>query len=117
MDEEVSEIIFKLINKNTLAIFDDVQRKPSKVKSREEYFYNNEVYYLVDHRNKSYPLIRDCLKFTNAFWHALCDITDTNCEDLKSNYLNLEIIKQICQQAKLVIIGAYDSEGYIFWEK
>ena len=31
--------------------------------------------------------------------------------------LDSEILDSICDNAKFVITGAYDGEGYIFWER
>ena len=53
---------------------------------------------------------------SNAIWHSLCIISENQLNSAET-ILTLEKIKAICMNAKIVIIGAYDGEGYIFWEK
>jgi hypothetical protein len=84
------------------------------------FVYQKEIYYLVDQQIASIELINRCFQNSNAIWHSLCVLTEidlTERKDKNSKVLNLIDIKQICFCAKLVIIGAYDGEGYICWEK
>jgi len=121
--KELSELILKKIeSKDKLCcVFDDVVRIPTDKHMAlfHSYglFYKNEVYYLLEKNKISNELIIQCLRASNAFWHSLCVLSkiDFKCEDSKK--LDLEKIKDICLNADLIIIGAYDGEGYIFWEK
>ena len=76
----------------------------------------NEIYYLLEKNNISTELITECLRASNAFWHSLCVLTEANLDDRIAREISTEKIQEITLKAKLIIIGAYDGEGYIFWE-
>ena len=60
----------------------------------------------------------DCFKASRSFWHSLAVISEVNIQPIKeSRNLSLEQIKNICSNVKMFFIGAYDGEGYVFWEK
>ncbi|MBX9839321.1 MAG: hypothetical protein K2X69_13530 [Silvanigrellaceae bacterium] len=54
---------------------------------------------------------------TNAIWHSLCVLTTSNCEDFSFLSVSKEKIQEICLMTQMIIVGAYDGEGYVFWEK
>ena len=37
--------------------------------------------------------------------------------EIKNQKLTIKKIKEICLNTKIIIVGAYDGEGYIFWER
>jgi len=121
---ELSELLLKEIKSSDqlCCFFDDVTRSPIDKYSTDSLyahllFYEDEVYYLLEKNEISSELIMQCLRASNAFWHSLCVLTKTNFKDLVDKKLSLEKIKDICLNAQLIIIGAYDGEGYVFWEK
>lgn len=77
----------------------------------------NEVYYLFNEKSADESLIDKSIQHSNAIWHSLCILYYDDSSKTKSNNLTSEIIKKIVTNAIIVIIGAYDGEGYIFWEK
>ena len=79
-------------------------------------FYNEEVYSLLTKNNISKELILKCLRFSTSFWHSLCVFTPADFIK-ETKFLNLEKIKEICLTTELIMVGAYDAEGYLFWEK
>ncbi len=79
--------------------------------------YNNEVYYLTDKKNATASLIAQCIQSSQAIWHFLCLLTNGKFTGINDKTLGLSKIKEACLNAETIIIGAYDSEGYIFWEK
>ncbi len=79
-------------------------------------FYEKEVYFFLRSNNISLELVSKCLKASFSFWHSLglfttCDIP------ILSKTINLEQIQDVCLKTQLFFIGAYDGEGYVFWEK
>ena len=76
----------------------------------------NDVYFLLWKRTKFLKLILESLRASNAFWHSLGVFTTADFTDVTKD-LTLEKIKEICLSTELVMIGAYDGEGYVFWEK
>jgi hypothetical protein len=79
-------------------------------------FHDDEVYSLLKKDNITIDLILTCLRFSNSFWHSLCVFTTADFTNVFKN-LSLKKIKEICLTIELVMIGAYDGEGYVFWEK
>lgn len=115
----MNEILIK--NKTTNMIIDDFEGTyqngyADRLFSLCGMHYEKEIYYLFNKLNISQELLIDCLDRSNTFWHSLCVLTEANFDDVIDKKLTLEKIKEICQNAQLVIIGAYDGEGYIFWE-
>ena len=82
----------------------------------QPHFFNEEVYFHVDYKNASVDVLKKCLKSSRSFWHSLCVFTSADFTNMKVDFC-LEDMKQICSKTELFIVGAYDGEGYIFWEK
>jgi hypothetical protein len=78
--------------------------------------FKDELYYKILSDKANPEIIKKCLVNSNAFWHSLCVLTDANLVDL-SDTLTLENIREISFKVYLIIIGAYDGEGYVFWER
>lgn len=122
IDEEISEILLQEIEtKNLNCIFDDVLREPTDKHHMELFHshglhYNNEVYYLVKKERVSKEDLIEGLNKSLAFWHSLCVLTKADCNSLNKK-LTLEEIKNICLNATTIIVGAYDGEGFIFWQR
>jgi hypothetical protein len=122
--ECLSKLILNKIksNNNISCIFDDILRS-SNQKLQMDLFrtyglhYENEVYYQLVKQTISEDLIKKCLRKSNAFWHSLCVLTRANFKDIKNKELSLAKIDEVCLKSELIFVGAYDGEGYIFWEK
>ncbi|MCH9609383.1 MAG: hypothetical protein S4CHLAM45_05240 [Chlamydiales bacterium] len=75
--------------------------------------FQDEVYYFLNKEN-SIEQIHTTIKRSEEVWHSLIILTKIDKsipELLKNSFLN-----QICEGVEVVITGAYDGEGYIFWE-
>lgn len=124
IEEEISEYIYnKLCSDNMLTcVIDDYNSSPDSKFS--EYFklnglllfYNNEVYYKLRIPQTNSNIIEECLGYSNTFWHSLCLLTKADFNIINET-LNLEEIKEICLKAHLIMVDAYDAEGYVMWEK
>lgn len=75
--------------------------------------YNKEVYYFLDKKNSAAEIYKTIRKSTQV-WHFVSLLTEV--KDSISTFTN-RTLDQVCDTAKFVIAGAYDGEGYIFWEK
>ena len=73
--------------------------------------------YFINLINADFNLILKAIRNANAFWHCLCVLTEVPLNSVKNNELTSIKIEEICQKIKVIIIGAYDGEGYLFWEK
>jgi len=79
--------------------------------------YEREVYYFIDRKNVSEQSVIECLYASKTFWHSLCILTEADFHDPIDRALSTKMIQEICLKSRLAIVGAYDGEGYIFWEK
>lgn len=76
--------------------------------------YNQEVYYFLN-QNNSLSEIDEVIGQSSCLWHFMAIITNIN--NTTAILLKDEDLDEICDHAQLVIVGAYDGEAYIFWEK
>lgn len=120
---ELSELILKEIEsrKNLCCMIDKVTGEASETCYKTYFqanplFYDNEVYFLIQKENASNDLILKCLKASTSFWHSLGIFSNADFTDIFKT-INLEKINEVCLKTELVMVGAYDGEGYVFWEK
>lgn len=120
--DDISEYIFKLLKdgKNVSCIFDDFNADKNDLDddllcNSHGIYCDEEIYYLVD-ISSSLDLIKQALRRSNVIWHSLCVIGESNLDrNMKS--INLDDIHEICLKARVVMVGAYDAESYVIWEK
>lgn len=79
-------------------------------------FCRDEVYYLINSSNFSSKLIAECLRRSTSFWHSLGLITTADLREVEKEFSS-ENIREICLKTEVAFVGAYDGEGYVFWEK
>lgn len=120
--KEIVNLLVEYIQLKKLScIFEDIVKDPKDPYLEEFYecglLYNHEIYYFIDRNNLSNNLVLKCLNASSAIWHSLCILTNTSFNLEESNILTSEMINIACLNTHLVIIGAYDDEGYIFWKK
>ena len=123
LNEEVSQLILQEINSKPQlsCIIDKITGTASEACYATYFeanplFYEKEVYFLFGRRNASIELLQKYLKISTSFWHSLCVLTTADLKDITKT-LSFEKVKEICLEAELLMIGAYDGEGYVFWEK
>jgi hypothetical protein len=123
INDELSPLILKEIkSKYELScLIDDVSASPKDkyytlYSDNFSFFYGDEVYYLLKKNNVSVELLLKCLRASTSFWHSLCVFTTADFNGVTET-LSLEKIKEVCLKTQLVMVGAYDGEGYLFWEK
>jgi hypothetical protein len=122
--DDLSNLILKEMRsrKKLCTVMDDVNGDKPKDESHpcfsDNYtvFYNNEVYSLVNSKNLSTQVISKCLKDSLSFWHSLGVLTTADLTNVDKEF-SYENMKEICLKTEVVFVGAYDGEGYVFWEK
>ena len=77
---------------------------------------DKEAYYFLDKNKISPTNIQKCLKQSNVLWHSLCFLTAANLITIPKQLSDI-YIEEICAKIELFMVWAYDSEGYVFWEK
>lgn len=103
-------------------IFDNISevfssKYKSKLFSKCGLFYREEIYYLINKENISLELIKECLQNSNAIWHSLCVVSKLELKINSNRNVLIQEIDQIILNTSMLIVGAYDGEGYLFWEK
>ena len=121
--DEIAIFIKKLIESRSklTCIFDDFD---ADFKDKENidlyrsngFHYINEIYYAVQGAADK-NLIDKCLQYSNAIWHSLCVITEFSLESCENRILGSHEIKMISENSVLIMLSAYDAEGYVFWER
>lgn len=125
IDDELAQLIHKKLEKykTFTCVFDDAMRDTDDTclnffsQKSMLYCYNIEAYYILNYSNASIETTLKCIETSNIVWHFLCLITNYDFNDTKEHKLTPDAIKEACLKIKELIIGAYDREGYIFWEK
>jgi len=116
---ELSEFIFQFLVKDQehAAFFEHVIGRPYhqsiKELNNQLISRNDEIYYEM-RSGTSKNIILDGITKTNQIWHFLCVLT-SGIGKIGST-LTDETIDQIINHLSYIIIGAYDGEGYLFWE-
>lgn len=120
IDHELANFVLEFLKQkgSNIAVLDDflVRTDDSNIgiKGVETLFDNKEVYYLLI-KNNSQEEVLQAIKQSCYAWHFLAVLTRSS--DPISQILTNENLKSICTNIQYVIVGAYDGEGYIFWEK
>lgn len=122
--EEVGEFISQEIHydKNLVCVLDDISRTPNDpgleifYQKNSLFRFGEELYYTSNIDNVSPEFVLELLLQSFTFWHTLGIVTKFP-DMRRDQILSKEILVSICKEAKLAFIGAYDGEGYIFWER
>jgi hypothetical protein len=126
IQDEVGNFILKISseNKRLSCVFEEMLKSPTSPwldffkKNNLLLTHQNEVYYILRRQSFKLDFIIKCLEAIGfAIWHSLFVLTEENLSDVVDDHLSLEKLKAICLSAKLIAIGAYDGEGYVFWER
>ncbi len=119
MDQECSEFIAKFLgNSNAnLAVVENYMLDPQspyvEVLNVQVAVFGAEVYYVLN-KNNSVSEIYKTIRKSSQVWHFLAVLSRLQ-GGISANLTDFAM-DQICQNVQFVIAGAYDGEGYIFWE-
>ncbi len=77
----------------------------------------HEVYYQVAQQDASLDVLSACSDRSYAIWHSFCMISSSySKEKAQTEFTNNEM-ETICEQTYMILLLAYDGEGYIIWDK
>lgn len=121
---QVSNIVLEVIEKekDLICVFDDVGATylapyEDPLFLQAGLHYNEEVYYVVTNQQKSKALLDTCFFASGCGWHSLCLLSKYP-KNLNANMSLGELdLANIATMATCIIVGAYDGEGFVFWEK
>ncbi len=107
---------------NRICIFDDFESKYQPGYEEELFkshgkFLNEEIYYLFSKENASLEKIQTAFRYCDIMWHSLIIISTSKLDFLPDQTISENDCIKICEKADLILVTAYDAEGYIFWEK
>jgi hypothetical protein len=122
--DELSTVLMGILGKNKrlACVFDDFNSTYKEGYNDNFYRsygirYHSEVYYWLDSSVISKEILLKCLQLSNTLWHSVCLLTEASKEDIVDQQGSLFKIHEICLGMRLALFGAYDGEGYVFWEK
>lgn len=119
-DRDCAKIVTKFLNisKKNYALVEDYNMEPDSphvaIENVKMVPFHKEVYYLLNEKNSEED-VYITIRGSNIIWHFLMVLMEL--DQPISSTLNQADFDRICEKTKFVIIGAYDGEGYVFWEK
>jgi hypothetical protein len=79
---------------------------------------NHKEIYLVAFCNQvDVSFLQKCFQMTDCIWHSLMVMSDIPFEKNKDKSISTEKLEEIAKNAQMVVLRAYDQEGYVFWER
>lgn len=123
MNEEIAVFLYEQIQKHGYQfIADDYNATYQEVKNKEWFnlyglHYLEDIYYFLPSQDATPLLIKQCLSRSNTFWHSLSILSKQSMLDHTKKSLQLSDIQDFCSSAQFVLVGAYDGEGQIIWER
>lgn len=107
-----------------VSIFEEVQQELSS--PHIEFFHQfgfsclNQMYYFLSKKDAFPELISRAMSESDALWHQLFILTKVDPKVIDQfkpgQELNLDEVKEFVKNIRLLVLGAYDGEGYFFWE-
>ncbi len=122
--KQISDVILKKLQEesNSICIFDDVggsYKEPynDSLFMQVGIHFNEEIYYFINPRDASKELLDVCLYASGGGWHSLCLVSEYGNHFHQGQNLTESDMCNLAKMATCIVIGAYDSEGFVFWEK
>jgi hypothetical protein len=123
MEEEFAAFLYKQMQTHAYQFISDDYNAAYKEVQNKEWFnlygmhYLEEIYYFLSQQDATPQLIEECLSRSKTFWHALSILSEKSVLEHEEKTLQLRDIQAFCKFAKFVLVGAYDGEGYVVWER
>ena len=120
--DSYQELVWYLQNALTLencCYFDDQMHRRedliAKQYKTETLYYNDELYLFLQNSNFSIERSKKIIQHVDAQWYYMNIISEEKPDE--SQEISVEKLRKIASSTTHIIIGAYDGEGYIIWEK
>ncbi|MCH9617247.1 MAG: hypothetical protein SP4CHLAM5_07700 [Chlamydiia bacterium] len=114
---ELSQFLSSSMKSNQdWCVFEEVSGVYSSEVEAEIKYYEKEIYYLLNGLESSPSKLYSLIKQADAMWYYMNIITTGNFE-LDKNLLSNKDLKIFAANTTHVVLGAYDMEGYVCWEK
>jgi hypothetical protein len=121
--EELAKFIDQSLIKDCehWCVFEDVAFEKgdkclSKSRQSDIRYFENQVYYCISGVDASKEKLSSLIKTADAQWYYMNVITETVlfCDQQQ---LSIDDIKKLATHTKYLVLGAYDMEGYVCFEK
>ncbi len=124
IQEGVSKYVYDFYSSNTsyTYVFDEYDQT-YEPDLKYEIFDNfgvhlqEEMYFVLQNKDIDTDNIEWCFERSDCIWHSLMVMTDTPFKRNEDRSISKEELQSIAKHAKLVVLRAYDQEGYVFWER
>jgi len=123
LDVEFSHFLFEKMKKKKFlsCLMEDLIQSPKDphvdLYHQIGLHHRSHIFYLINHINLDYKTVRAAIKECSSAWHFVSVLFDQG----NQIYINKKISKtnfiHICSDINSIIIGAYDGESYLIWEK
>lgn len=127
MDPLLTDIICSYLKEgdDRFCIFEEVNARPNdpcilRAVDRRIMIYDDEIYYFLTKDTTDKMIIEKAIKYSELAWLFIGAMTSYPHQDkLVGNRVNITFddLKLMADNVKTLIIGAYDGEGFLLWER
>ncbi len=118
----LSNIIKSYLNcsQKHICLLEDVQRKPNDFVTEiddHSLLLNGEIFYFLIAEDKKEKIER-AIEIANNLWHFLGVASSLPYNiSFPEGYISENTLNRIAINAEIIVIGAYDGEGFLIWHK
>jgi hypothetical protein len=125
-DKILAEVVktFLEMTKAGSCVFEEAVARPSdpcmSSSTTEWIEYDDEVYYFLLHSDASLPKIQQAIRQAASVYPGLIGVMTRMLDSefsLKRKRITASGLRELARNAAKIIIGAYDGEGYLIWER
>ncbi len=123
LKNHIRHFIFRIISANThlACVFDDFLSNYHSNYKEDLFlsngkFLNEEIYYYFTKNNISLQKIETALRYSDQIWHSLAVIYEAKVPIINKKLMPRDC-EDMCKNAVIMAVTAYDGQGYIFWKK
>jgi len=117
--QELVTYLENAMSSKTCCYFDDqMHRREDSIAQKykeETLYYNGELYLFLQGEKFSIERSEKMVRYTNAQWYYMNVISE---EGPGTNHeISIEKLQMIASRTTHIVVGAYDGEGYLIWQK
>lgn len=122
LDEELSHFIYEKIKNNHFSfLVEDLIQSSTDPEIVDLYhqvgvYFGEEVFYLITEKNLKKEFVDQIFKECGC-WDLIGVLFDKNNIEFINKEIKGKDFSTICSHASIIIISAYDGEGYLIWER
>ncbi len=122
LKKEIGNLVFEKLNSNMnlCCIFEDVITRPDDkhIDFFLEYgvLHSNDIYYLLRKPKISVDAVINAIHEINSLWHLVFILSQVEDLSISNKIITLQDITYFCKKIQMLVVGAYDGEGFVFWE-